>query len=81
MTIENEEQTVEEVGGLYYHISLKLGLEFFGEDIPCEKTILDPIKEFIKNHIKAYKKTTRIVILKSGICEAEYGEVDDDNSE
>ena len=75
-SIDNDKEVEQDT--CFYHISLKVGLVFEGHDIPCEKTILEPIKEFIKTHIKAYKKTTRIVIIKSGICEAGYDEDEDD---
>jgi hypothetical protein len=61
-----------------YFIDLKVGFEFEGVDLPCEETLLTPIKAFIKNHIKTYKKTTRIVIVDSKIYEAGYGEPDEE---
>jgi hypothetical protein len=63
-----------------YHIDLKLGLEFVGEDIPDEEILITPVKAFIKNHIKTYKKTTRIVVIDSRIREAGYEEIEEDES-
>jgi hypothetical protein len=63
-----------------YYIDLQIGIEFTGDDIPCEETILIPIKRYIKDHIKAYKKTCKIVIINSKICQAEYeGGVHEEN--
>jgi hypothetical protein len=64
-----------------YYIDLKVGLEFIGEDIPCEETLLSPIKKYVKDHIKVYKNTTRIVVMDSKIAEAGYDEesVPDEN--
>jgi hypothetical protein len=55
-----------------YYIELKVGLEFKGEDIPDEETLITPVKKYAKDHLKAYKKTTRIVVLDSTICESGY---------
>lgn len=57
-----------------YFIDLKVAFEFEGDDLPCEETLLTPIKSFAKNHIKGYKNTTRIVVMNSKICEAGYGD-------
>jgi hypothetical protein len=60
-----------------YFIDLKVGLEFEGDDLPCEEVLLTPIKKFIKAHIKVYKKTTRIVIMNSKLCEVGYEETEE----
>jgi hypothetical protein len=57
-----------------YYIDLRLGMEYTGEDIPCEDTILTPIKQFIKQHMKAYKKTCRLTVMNTRITEVEYDE-------
>lgn len=59
-----------------YLIDLKVGLEFKGEDLPCEETLLTPIKTFMKNHIKGYKNTTRIIAMDTKMFEGEYAEAD-----
>jgi len=53
-----------------YFIDLKVGLEFKGCEIPCEEILIAPIKAFIKNHIKCYKNTTRIIDMETKIYEA-----------
>jgi hypothetical protein len=61
-------------GNRLYYVELRVGLEFQGDEIPDEETLIAPIKEYAKNHIKHYKKTTRIVLIDSNISETEYDE-------
>jgi hypothetical protein len=61
-----------------YYVDVRVGLEFRGEEIPCEETLITPIKKHIKDHLKAYKKTTRIVILDSKIRENGYEDEEED---
>ncbi len=55
-----------------YNIDLNIALLFEGEEIPCEETLILPIKAYIKKHVKAYKKTTRVVVLETNIYESGY---------
>lgn len=55
-----------------YYIYLKIGIEFTGDEIPDEESIIMPVKNFIKKHMRAYKNTCRIVVMDSKIAEAGY---------
>ncbi len=65
-------------GDKSYHIELTVGFEFQGDELPDEETLITPIKVFAKNHIKHYKKTTRIVTMDTKISEELYEEADID---
>lgn len=50
-----------------FMIDLRVTIEYSGEEIPDEEYFILPIKQFIKKSLKAYKKTARIVAIKTGI--------------
>jgi hypothetical protein len=52
-----------------FFVGLKVEMEFEGHDIPDEEILLAPIKKFVKDHIKCYKKTTRVTSVDSTVRE------------
>lgn len=63
---ENEDGT--------FIIDLKITMEWKGESLPDDDTIIAPIKRFVKKTIKAYEKKVRLVNVKTNIYEIEYEE-------
>lgn len=52
-----------------YFVGLKIEMAFNGQDIPDEEILLAPIKKFVKDHVKGYKKTTRVTSVDSTVRE------------
>jgi hypothetical protein len=57
-----------------YSIDLDIQIEYIGEELPSEEVLLTPIKNAIRNHLKTYKNTCRLVFMKSTLSEDGYGE-------
>lgn len=56
-------------------------IQWRGDEMPDEETILAPMKRFIKTTVKAYSKVAKIVNMKTNIYEVGFeGEESPDNT-
>lgn len=55
-----------------FFIDLDLSIEYEGDDFPDEESIIMPVKNFIKKHMKAYQKTCKLVVMDTRMYEAGY---------
>ncbi len=55
-------------------INLEMAIEWKGDEIPDEDTIIAPIKRFVKKTIKAYAKKAKLVNIKTNVYEVGYEE-------